>query len=260
MDLISIITICFNNPEELQQTCNSVDAQAVKPFEHIIIDGSTKSDIRNWLENNPQPSYRKWLCERDHGIADAFNKGINIAKGNVLYLLNSGDILFDEQVLQTVYAAFSDHPEVMWVHGLLNTLRGNIWVIVGKPFEKSKLYRGMRGVAHPTMYIRKEVYERHGLYDSNVKIAMDYDFLCRIADEPFHFINKPLATFDPTGISSTRYLDGIKESYARYRIYFGFSLKQVFWGWRQAFLYHTLNSGFGKFLYKIKVKLGLANY
>ena len=78
MNRISIITICFNNLDDLKATCASVDGQTVHPYEHIIIDGSTKSDIKEFLENNPQPSYRKWLCERDKGISDAFNKGIRI--------------------------------------------------------------------------------------------------------------------------------------------------------------------------------------
>ncbi|XZF13285.1 glycosyltransferase family 2 protein [Chitinophagaceae bacterium MMS25-I14] len=260
MNRISVITICFNNPDELKQTCASVDNQLQLPFEHLIIDGSSKPDIKTFLETNPQPTYRRWICERDNGIADAFNKGIRHAKGDILYLLNSGDTFYNEHALEIVTDAFSKNPGAMWCHGKLHTLRGNIWVFVGKPFEKSKLYRGMRGVAHPTMYIRREVYDRHGLYDTNVKIAMDYDFLCRIADEPFIFIDQPLATFDPTGVSSTRYIDAMKESYARYRKHYGWSFKQKLWGWRLTLLHYLLNSPIGKTLYKLKVKLGLANW
>ena len=256
---ISIITICFNNLEELKETCATVDKQLVKPFEHIIIDGSSKPDIKNYLETNLQPSYRKWICERDKGISDAFNKGILKVTGDITTHLNSGDKLYDETVLEKVSAVFENDTSIKWCHGKLNLLRGGIWVAIGKPFERDKLYRGMRGTLHPTMYTRKELYDKYGLFDINLKMAMDYDFLCRIADEKFAFIDDPLATFDPTGISSNRYVDAMKESYTQYRKYYGKSFKQTLWGWRLTALHYLLESNFGKFLYRIKVKLGKEN-
>ncbi len=256
---ISIVTICFNNPEELQATCQSVDMQSSPPAEHWIIDGSTDTRIKEWLSGHPQPAYRKWLNERDKGIADAFNKGITRCSGDVIYLLNSGDRLHDEKVLELVNAGFLANESAMWLHGKLKTLRGDQWVVVGKPFEKSKLYRGMRGVFHPTMFVRKEVYARHGLYDPSIKMAMDYDMLCRIADENSVFIDHPIAIFDPTGISSTRYLDAMHESFSCYRKYFGKSTKQKLWGWRLTLLHKLLNTPAGKWLYQLKVKLGMEN-
>jgi glycosyltransferase involved in cell wall biosynthesis len=257
---ISVITICFNNPAELQQTCLSVDKQIRPPFEHIIIDGSTNQDIRNWLESNLQPIYRKWICEPDKGISDAFNKGISKASGEITLLLNSGDELFDENVLAVVNKEFEKDPELMWCHGKLYLQRGGQWVSIGKPFDPEKLYRGMRSVFHPTMYVKKELYNKHGLFDTNVKIAMDYDFLCRISKEKFSFIDRTLARFDPKGISSNNYLEAMKECYACYRKYYGYSFKQTIWSWRLTFLYYLINSSFGKWLYKIKIKMGLENH
>jgi len=256
---LSIITICFNNLPDLIATCQSADMQEQPPFEHLIIDGSTKSDIKNYLETQAQPPYRRWICERDKGIADAFNKGIRHAQGDVTILLNSGDTLYDETVLRKVLELFRQNPSLMWCHGKLNMMRGGRWVIVGKPFEKSKLYRGMRGTFHPTMYVRREVYERHGLFDTDIKLAMDYDFLCRIAEEPNAFIDYPLATFDPTGVSTTNYLDAMAESHVVYRKYFGKTWKQTAWGFRLKMLHYLLESPLGKTLYLVKAKLGLAN-
>ena len=255
----SIVTICFNNLEELIQTCASVDMQFVTPYEHIIIDGSTNLEIRTYLETHPQPEYRTWVCERDKGIADAFNKGILTATGDVDYILNSGDKMYDATVLQKVALTFEQDPSISWCHGKLNLFRGGMWVLIGKPFERQKLYRGMRSTFHPTMYVRKELYSKHGLFDISFKYAMDYDFLCRIADEKFAFIDYPLATFDPSGVSSKSYLAAMKESFVGYRKYYGPSLKQTLWGWRLTILHHLLNSPLGKFLYKIKVKLGHEN-
>lgn len=233
--------------------------QELKPFEHIVIDGSTRPETKQYLETTPQPAYRKWICEPDKGIADAFNKGIKKATGDIFVLLNSGDEIYDETVLRKVTEVFEKEPSVMWCHGKQNLFRGGIWVFIGKPFEKSKLYRGMRGTFHQTMYVRKELYDKHGLYDNDVKMSMDYDFLCRIADEKFVFIDYPLATFDPTGISTNRYLDAMNEIYARYRKYYGWSIKQKLWGIRLTILHYLLQNRFGKWLYSIKVKMGKEN-
>lgn len=259
MNAISITTIAFNNLQDVITTCKSVDMQDVQPFEHLIIDGSSNTEIKEYLENHPQPAYRRWICERDNGIADAFNKGIKNTTGNITLLLNSGDQLYDATVLQKVQDVFEKDPTIMWCHGKLNIMRGGVWVLIGKPFEKEKLYRGMRGTFHPTMYVKREVYNRSGLFDPNIKMAMDYDFLCRISNEKNTFIDYPLATFDPTGVTSTKYLDAMNESYVVYQKYFGKTFKQTLWSWRLSLLHHLLESKLGKMLYQLKVKLKLEN-
>ncbi len=256
MPTLSIITICFNNLDDLIKTCASVDMQELKPYEHLIIDGSTKPDIKEYLESHPQPSYRRWICERDKGIADAFNKGISNATGDITYLLNSGDEIYDNTVLKKVMTVFGQDSSLMWLNGKLNLFRADTWALAGKRFEKDKLYRGMHGVFHPTMYVKKEVYSRCGYFDITVKYAMDYDFICRIADEKNTFINYPLATFDPTGVSSTNYVASTREMFQCYRKYYGNSLKQQLWYLRLLFLNSLLNSSIGKMLYRIKVKAG----
>ena len=257
MSTISVITICFNNLEDVKKTCASVDMQLLKPFEHLIIDGSSKPDIKEYLESTIQPSCRRWICERDKGISDAFNKGITNARGVVTILLNSGDTLYDETILQKVNDAFEKDPSVMWLNGKLNMFRSGTWAITGKAFEKDKLYRGMHGVFHPTMYVKKEVYGRRGMFDLSVKYAMDYDFICRIADEKSGFIDYPLATFDPNGQSSQSYLESTKDMFRCYQKYYGKSLKQTLWGYRLVLIHYLLNSSLGKLLYRLKVKAGM---
>lgn len=259
MNRISLVTICFNNLDELIKTCASVDSQDMHPFEHIIIDGSSKEDIKNYLNSSPQPPYRRWLCERDKGISDAFNKGIALCTGDIINLLNSGDTLYDSQALGKVQKAFEANPDVQWVHGKLYTLRGGIWVAIGKPFDKALLYKGMRGTMHPTMFLRKELYEKHGTFDISLKMAMDYDLLCRIADEKSFFIDAPLTTFDPEGVSTANYVKAMQESYAQYRKYFGYSAKQQAWEYRQRFMHWLLHTPVGKWLYKVKVNAGKEN-
>jgi GT2 family glycosyltransferase len=158
---LSIITICFNNLQEVLDTCRSVDEQTFAPLEHLIINGSTNDDIKDYFSKNETAPYRKIVSERDHGIADAFNKGIKLASGNVILLLNSGDCLYDEHVIKIVSEKFKEDNEVMWLHGKYRFNRSGVWVTLGKPFEEKKLYRGMRSLSHQTMYVKKELYDRH---------------------------------------------------------------------------------------------------
>ena len=259
MNKITVITICYNNLEDLISTCKSVDTQQSHPFEHWIIDGSSDKKIETFLTHNSQPSYRYWLCERDKGIADAFNKGILRAKGDILVMLNSGDCFFDDTTIHLVSGAFFNDANLMWLHGKYKILRGGQWVIIGKPFMKSKLYRGMRSVCHQTMFVKKTLHDKYGLYNVEEKIGMDYDFLCRIASEKNTLINQPMAVFAPEGTSSNNYFASLKDARRIYEKYYGKSYKLIFWQMRLRALRIILDSPVGKFLYNIKTKLGLEN-
>jgi glycosyltransferase involved in cell wall biosynthesis len=241
-------------------TLSSIDQQAELPNEHLIIDGSTNPEIRNYLDKNPQPGFRRWISEPDKGISDAFNKGVAQARGNILVMLNSGDTLFDNQALLKVKNAFEQHSHIQWLHGKYQIQRGGQWVIIGKPFDPAKLYRGMRSICHQTMYVRKELFLQHGKFNEALNIAMDYDFLIRIKDEPFYFLPEPLARFAPEGVSSAQYLKSLSEGSRVYKSYFGNSILHRIWQVRLKFLFHTLNSPIGKALYKVKTFLKLENW
>ena len=256
---ISIITICFNNLVELLCTMNSVDALDAKPFEHLLIDGSSNSDIKNYLENNPQPTYRKWICERDDGIADAFNKGIRHATGSIIVMLNSGDEFIDKNIITRVETTFNTHQNITWLHSKYTLLRGDKWVTIGKPFDPKKLYRGMRSLCHQTMFIKKELHDKYGLYNPAEKIGMDYDFVCSIAAEPFVFLEASLVKFAPDGISLTQYLQSLRDAKRIYEKHFGNSILLDIWQIRLKVLHYLLQSPIGNFLYSIKAKLKLEN-
>jgi glycosyltransferase involved in cell wall biosynthesis len=256
---ISIVTICYNNLEELKSTCQSVDTQTLLPMEHWIINGSTSNEIEEYLRNSVQPAYRHWISERDHGIADAFNKGVLRCEGEICNMLNAGDYYIDNTVLQTVSAAFEHQPLITWLHAKYKLQRGGQWVIIGKPFEKSKLYRGMRSLCHQSMFIKTALHKQYGLYDTSLQNAMDYDFVCRIAAEPVFFIDKPVVVFAPGGVTNTRYLAALAEGKAVYIKHYGFSVKLILWQWRLRLLHWLLQSPIGKALYKLKLWMKLEN-
>jgi glycosyltransferase involved in cell wall biosynthesis len=237
-----------------------VDKQIIQPFEHVIINGSTNDEIQKYFENTTPVPYRKVINESDKGIADAFNKGIERSTGDVIVLLNSGDLLYDENVVKVVLSKFDGDKSLMWLHGKYRYQRSGVWVTLGKPFDPEKLYRGMRSLSHQTMYVRRELYDKYGLYDNSFIIAMDFDFVARIRFEKFLFLNELLAINVPGGISTERYNVALKEAGIVVKKYLGISWKNKLWTLRLKTLKAIQDIPVvGRILYKIKVALGLAN-
>jgi hypothetical protein len=109
----------------------------------------------------------------------------------------------------------------------------------------------MRRVSHPSWFVKREVYDRLGLYKP-YSIAMDYDMMCRIKDEPYAYLNFTIAKFDNTGVSSVKYLDSLKQNIQVYESNFGYSLKCRIWQFRQKLLYKILQTSLGEKLFKLK--------
>jgi hypothetical protein len=229
--------------------------QITKPYQHIIINGSTTKDVEEWYINSTQPNYRKILNERDRGISDAFNKGIQLVEDGVVHLLNSGDVYAFDQVLTLVQAAFQDHSNIQWLSGRITLKRAGIWVDIGKPFDAKQLYKGMRSVSHPTWFVKKEVYNRIGLFSEKYKIAMDYDLMCRIKDQPYLFLDQVIVKFDDTGISSVQYLKSLQQNIEVYESHFGYSIICRIWQFRQKIFYYFLQTEIGKFVFKLKSRI-----
>jgi hypothetical protein len=133
--------------------------------------------------------------------------------------------------------------------------RNGSWVTVGVPFDSSQLYKGMRSVSHPTWFLRKEVYDRVGVFSLSIKIAMDYDLLCRLSNEKYFYLNETIARFDDKGVSTTQYVKSLKDNIKVYESYFGFSLKSRIWQTRLKLIFYLMQTGFGKWLYKLKSKI-----
>jgi len=256
---ISIITICFNNPDELLSTIRSVDSQDKKPFEHWIIDGSTTNEIREYLENNPQPAYRKWITEKDEGIADAFNKGIIRSTGSHINILNSGDSYYDNSILSWVESFFNSNNDINWLHGKYEMERAGKTIIIGKPFDIKQAYKGMRRVCHQSIFLKRSLHDKYGLYDKTFRLAMDYEFVLRIRQEPFFFTEKVMIKFAPGGASTISYFKALHEVERAYKKQVGKSNLQQLWFLRQKVLFTVQNTAIGRFLFSIKTKMKMEN-
>ncbi len=217
---ISIVTPTFNSEATILNNINSILDQTYSDFEHIIID-SESSDNTLKLTNesyNKRNLHEKLriICEKDKGIADAFNKGIAAASGEIIGILNSDDRYYNYSVLEKVAEAFGDN-EKLFVHGNIlfnDSLYGsNIRKPLLCPITRTMPYN------HPTMFFRKEVYKQHGFFDTGYKFAMDFEFICRLIKQVDDFYNKgiylkgdPLVIMAAGGASWKNELDSIEET------------------------------------------------
>jgi len=178
---ISIITITYNSAKTLQRALDSVQSQTYKDIEHVIVDGASTDGTKELIETYAKAHANvRWVSEKDKGIYDALNKGIKLATGDVIGFLHSDDVLYSADSIEHIAAAFAQ-KEVDVVYGDLQYCRGSKVVRRWKSndFNPCALKYGWMP-PHPTVYVRKEVYQQVGEYDEWFRISADYDMMLRI--------------------------------------------------------------------------------
>ena len=209
--MISIITATFNSAKTLKDTIQSVLRQTNKDFEYLIIDGGSTDETIDIVKSyESEFSGRlKWVSEKDQGIYDAMNKGIKMASGDVVGILNSDDYFTSDDILQTVADAFKCQ-EIDAIYGDIHFIRdGNpqkcIRYYSSRMFRPFWLRFGFMP-AHPSFYCKREVYERAGGYRLDYAIGSDSDMMVRLFKQykiVSCYINKDFVTMR-TGGASTR--------------------------------------------------------
>lgn len=177
--ILSVITVTRNAAATLNNCLASVAQQDDLAIEHLVIDGGstdgTLDTLANWKQH---PLY--WISEADRGISNAFNKGIALAKGEFIGILNADDI-YTAGTLRRAVATLINNPQAGFCFGhcLHREVDGRTWMNLGNPryFERMRYF--MPDVNHPTMIIRKDIYAQVGGYDERWRYAMDYDWLAR---------------------------------------------------------------------------------
>jgi glycosyltransferase involved in cell wall biosynthesis len=198
---LTIITINYNNIEGLLKTFESIKNQTWLDFEYIVIDGGSSDGGKELIENNKQINY--WVSEKDSGVYSAMNKGIRAATGDYVIFMNSGDIFYDNIVLEKVVKHFDTN---------INILYGNAHFL-GKKMNKIINYQGklsfsffiQTSLCHQATFIKKDLFEKVFYYNENYKIVSDWEFfaysIC-IKKATHQHINEIICTYDVNGISS----------------------------------------------------------
>lgn len=198
---ISVITVCYNAAKTIRDALESVAAQRGVEVEHIVVDGGSADgtseilkEFQKKVEVEGGGGHRnfsfRWISERDNGMYDALNKGIRMATGDVIGILNADDRLEDENVLAEIAAAFRSTTTTSDSDSLPQAVYGDIRFVRGEGTETVRYYSSKAWrpwmhnwgymPAHPTVYVRREVFEKHGPYKLGYDISADFEWMVRI--------------------------------------------------------------------------------
>ncbi|CAL2060714.1 glycosyltransferase family 2 protein [Tenacibaculum sp. 190524A05c] len=176
---ISIITVCYNSESTIEETFKSVKSQVYSNLEYIVIDGSS-TDGTMGIVNKYSDVISKVISESDKGLYDAMNKGIKIATGDIIGILNSDDVFFDENVLEKV-ANFHNVNDIDASIGNIVQINDRKKIIrnySSKYWSPNKLKLGFMP-PHPSIFFKKELFEKLGFYDLSFKSGADYELIVR---------------------------------------------------------------------------------
>ncbi len=169
---ISVITVCFNAEQYIEQTIQSVISQKNYEFEYIIIDGASMDKTKQIIQRY-ESQLTHWVSEPDQGIADAMNKGVALATGEYLLFLHADDYLVDDEVLFKVISRMQADADIHAFDILFKTKDKDILKST-QPFGMRTYFK--TPVMHQGAFCKKTLFEQLGGFNTSFKIAMDYDF------------------------------------------------------------------------------------
>jgi glycosyltransferase involved in cell wall biosynthesis len=173
----------YNNVRTIAQAIESVLSQTYPNIEYIIIDGGSTDGTLDVI-NRYQDRLSRIINERDKGLYDAMNKGINFATGDVIGFLNSDDLYFDQNIITDIATAFTNDEDLAIIFGnLVYVKQDNVNKIVRNWISKSynEIFFERGDVPpHPTLFVRKDVYAAAGVFNLNFMLAADYELMLRI--------------------------------------------------------------------------------
>lgn len=196
---VSIITATYNSAATVADTLRSVEGQTYSDIEHIVIDGMSKDDTLDIVRLYPHIS--RVVCEADKGIYDAINKGINMATGDIIGILNSDDFLSSPDVISQIVTQFDNNTDAFI--GDIAFVNPNDTSKIVRYYSAAKwgpkLFRWGFMPPHPSFYLKKEHYDRFGLHKMGYKIAADYELLIRML-----YVNKLSYKYKPIQVVTMR--------------------------------------------------------
>jgi glycosyltransferase involved in cell wall biosynthesis len=182
---ISIITVVYNNKNTIRSAIESVLNQTYKNIEYIIIDGGSIDGTVDIIKSYGN-KIDKFISEPDNGIYDAMNKGIKLSRGDIVGILNSDDFYAFNNVLEIVINEFKS-KNVDCLYGDLEYVDSkNINKVIrywkSKPYKEGFFQKGWHP-PHPTFFVKRECYEKYGLFNLDFKIAADYELMLRFLEK-----------------------------------------------------------------------------
>ena len=205
----TIITASLNNSKTIKDTLTSVNNQNFVDFEHIIIDGnSNDGTIETLNEYKSKNDNVKLIFKDNHGVYDALNEGLRLASGEIICFLHSDDFFNSNTILSEILSVFKN-SDADGVYGDLQYVKSINTSKVIRKWIRRKFYPEMIKNAwmppHPTLFLKKSVYDKHSFFDPTYKISADYEFILRIFKDQFlkfEYLPKIIVTMRLGGISN----------------------------------------------------------
>lgn len=200
MPPLSIITVCYNEPD-LVKTCESIVKQTWQDFEWVVVDGGSNQETLEIFEKYKN-RIDKFISEPDNGVYDAMNKGIKLSAGKYLLFLNAGDFLYENTVLEKIFNGRDYSADILY--GNLNlVLDDNPTYIDYLPKNIDKEFLYISTVRHQASFIKKDLFEKYGLYDETYKIVADYEkwFVFLENNSKFEYLPYIISSQDMHGLS-----------------------------------------------------------
>ena len=182
---VTIITVAYNSANTLADTMRSVLNQTYKDIEYIVVDGNSQDSSTDIIRSfEPLFGDRlKWVSEKDEGIYDAMNKGVRMATGDIVGILNSDDLFTSDTLIEQMVGHFP--AEAGAIYGDIHFFKGD------RPDELCRYYSGRIFrpwlvhigflPPHPSLYVRRELFSRYGCYDPTLRISADFEFIARLS-------------------------------------------------------------------------------
>jgi glycosyltransferase len=186
---LSIITVVYNNERTITDAIESVLGQTYKNIEYIVIDGSSTDGTLDRITPY-RGDIHHFVSEKDKGIYDAMNKGLALATGDVIGILNSDDVYADDQVLESVMQLFQHDATLDMVYGDLVYVRADDLSQVVRTWASAPYYDNYfedgHVPPHPSLFLKRNVYQQAGLFNTEMKLAADYELMLRVFKK-YHF-------------------------------------------------------------------------
>jgi glycosyltransferase involved in cell wall biosynthesis len=202
---VSIITICFNEITGIEKTIQSVLNQIFKDFEYILIDGNSSDGTKEVIERY-KSKIDLYISEKDSGIYSAMNKGLSYSKGEYILFLNGGDYLYNDKVLADVFKCAITKPIV---YGYCETTTSkNTPILFKAPPNLNKLHLIRTSIPHQATFVKRELFNKYGMFDETFKITGDYDLLLRLVVKhsiQSQYVPVLCTFFDRNGVSSVQH-------------------------------------------------------
>lgn len=238
---VSIITITYNADKVLKKTIDSVWGQKNKNFEYIIIDGNSKDDTLNIIQQYENVRYDSlqaakertesdnskihWISEPDSGLYNAMNKGIEVAKGEFLWFINAGDKIYDDNTIENIISVWKNQPQADVIYGQSLIIDendkplGERHKIAPEKLTKKSLLNGLV-VCHQSILVKKEIAP---FYQLKYRITADYDWVCKVLESSTSncYVPEYLSRFMVAGVSSQQRKKALLERYHIMKSHFG---------------------------------------